>query len=71
VNADGQTSQIDIQLRLVSGRFSVTLACAATDDFIHSCIDHMIDLHQSLAVQASPMPWQAIEAPRGLGLLPQ
>ncbi len=32
------------------------------DDFLHSCIDQMIDLIHPLAVLASPMPWQEIEA---------
>ena len=37
-------------------------ACAATDDFFRSRIDHMIDLRHPLAVLASRMPWQQIEA---------
>ena len=37
-------------------------ACAATDDFFRSRIDHMIDLRNPLAVLASRMPWQEIEA---------
>ena len=37
-------------------------ACPATDDFFRSRIDHMIDLRHSLAVLASRMPWQEIEA---------
>jgi transposase, IS5 family len=37
-------------------------ACAATDDFFRSRIDHMIDLRHPLAVLASRMPWQEIEA---------
>ena len=37
-------------------------ACPATDDFFRSRIDHMIDLRHPLAVLASRMPWQAIEA---------
>lgn len=37
-------------------------ACSATDDFFRSRIDHMIDLHHPLAVLASRMPWQEIEA---------
>ncbi|WP_288093951.1 hypothetical protein [Thiomonas sp.] len=34
----------------------------ATDDFFRARIDHMIDLRCSLAVLASRMPWQEIEA---------
>ncbi|UCU97228.1 hypothetical protein [Hydrogenophaga taeniospiralis] len=34
----------------------------ATDDFFRSRIDHMIDLRHPLAVLASRMPWQEIEA---------
>ena len=37
-------------------------ACAATDDFFRSRIDHMIDLRHPLAVLSSRMPWQEIEA---------
>ncbi len=37
-------------------------ACPATDDFFRSRIDHMIDLCHPLAVLASRMPWQQIEA---------
>lgn len=37
-------------------------ACSATEDFFRSRIDHMIDLHHPLAVLASRMPWQQIEA---------
>ena len=37
-------------------------ACAATDDFFRSRIDHMLDLRHPLAVLASRMPWQEIEA---------
>ena len=37
-------------------------ACAATDDFFRSRIDHMIDLRHPLAMLASRMPWQEIEA---------
>jgi IS5 family transposase len=37
-------------------------ACPATDDFFRSRIDHMIDLSHPLAVLASRMPWQQIEA---------
>ncbi len=33
-----------------------------SDDFFHSRIDQMIDLRHPLAVLASYMPWQAIEA---------
>jgi len=40
----------------------VLFACAATDDFFCSRIDHMIDLRHPLAVLASRMPWQEIEA---------
>jgi len=40
----------------------VLFACAATDDFFRSRIDHMIDLRHALAVLASRMPWQEIEA---------
>jgi len=40
----------------------VTFACPATDDFFRSRIDHMIDLRHPLAVLASRMPWQEIEA---------
>jgi IS5 family transposase len=40
----------------------VLFACAATDDFFRSRIDHMIDLRHPLAVLASRMPWQEIEA---------
>ncbi len=36
--------------------------CPATDDFFRSRIDHMIDLRHPLAVLASRMPWQEIEA---------
>lgn len=36
--------------------------CAATDDFFRSRIDHMIELRHPLAVLASRMPWQEIEA---------
>ncbi len=38
-------------------------ACPATDDFFCWRIDHMIDLRHPLAVLASHMPWQEIEAP--------
>ena len=37
-------------------------ACPAADDFFRSRIDHMIDLRHPLAVLASRMPWQQIEA---------
>ncbi len=37
-------------------------ACSATEDFFRSRIDHMIDLRHPLAVLASRMPWQQIEA---------
>jgi IS5 family transposase len=37
-------------------------ADAATDDFFRARLDHMIDLRHSLAVLASRMPWQQIEA---------
>ncbi len=37
-------------------------ACAATDDFFCSRIDHIIDLRHPLAVLASRMPLQEIEA---------
>jgi IS5 family transposase len=40
----------------------VAFACPATDDFFRSRIDHMIDLRLPLAVLASRMPWQEIEA---------
>ncbi|WP_146180940.1 hypothetical protein [Limnohabitans sp. 2KL-17] len=33
-----------------------------TDDFFRNCLDQMIDLRHPLAVLASCMPWQAIEA---------
>ena len=35
---------------------------ASTDDFFRSRLDHMIDLRHPLAVLASRMPWQEIEA---------
>jgi IS5 family transposase len=35
---------------------------AATEDFFRARLDHMIDLRHSLAVLASRMPWQQIEA---------
>jgi IS5 family transposase len=37
-------------------------ACPATDDFFRLRIDHMIDLRHPLAVLASRLPWQQIEA---------
>jgi IS5 family transposase len=37
-------------------------ACPATEDFFRSRIDQMIDLRHPLAVLASRMPWQQIEA---------
>ena len=37
-------------------------ACPATDDFFRARIDQMIDLRHPLAVLASRMPWQEIEA---------
>lgn len=37
-------------------------ADAATDDFFRARLDHMIDLRHPLAVLASRMPWQQIEA---------
>ena len=37
-------------------------ACPATDDLLRPRIDHMIDLRHPLAVLASRMPWQEIEA---------
>jgi len=40
----------------------VQFACCATEDFFRSRIDHMIDLRHPLAVLASRMPWQQIEA---------
>jgi transposase, IS5 family len=36
--------------------------CQATEDFFRARLDQMIDLRHSLAVLASRMPWQAIEA---------
>jgi len=42
--------------------FRVIFACSATEDFFRSRIDHMIDLRHPLAVLASRMPWQEIEA---------
>ena len=37
-------------------------ACHATDDFFRARLDHMIDLRHPLAVLASRMPWQEIQA---------
>jgi len=37
-------------------------ADAATEDFFSARLDHMIDLRHPLAVLASRMPWQSIEA---------
>jgi IS5 family transposase len=37
-------------------------ADAATEDFFGARLDHMIDLRYPLAVLASRMPWQSIEA---------
>src|SRR5690554_2941900 len=37
-------------------------ACPATDDFFRARIDQMIELRHPLAVLASRMPWQEIEA---------
>lgn len=37
-------------------------ACPATEDFFSARLDHMIDLRHPLAVLASRMPWQQIEA---------
>lgn len=37
-------------------------ACPATDDFFRSRIDQMIDLQHPLAVLASRLPWQVLEA---------
>lgn len=37
-------------------------ADAATEDFFRARLDHMIDLRHPLAVLASRMPWQQIEA---------
>ncbi len=37
-------------------------SCPTTDDFFRARIDHMIDLRHPLAVLASRMPWQEIEA---------
>ena len=42
--------------------FRVIFVCPATEDFFRSRIDHMIDLRHPLAVLASRMPWQQIEA---------
>lgn len=40
----------------------MSYACPATEDFFRARIDHMIDLRHPLAVLASRMPWQQIEA---------
>src|SRR5690606_12080074 len=48
--------------RLFSGSFTAMFACPATDDFFRARIDQMIDLRHPLAVLASRMPWQEIEA---------
>lgn len=53
-NPDIQNSQIDIQWRLISGSFEYTM----TDDFFRN----RLDLRHPLAVLASRMPWQEIEA---------
>ncbi|MFI0546158.1 MAG: hypothetical protein ACH34Y_04480 [Brachymonas sp.] len=37
-------------------------ACPATEDFFRLRIDQMIDLRHPLAVLASRMPWQQVEA---------
>lgn len=37
-------------------------ACPATEDFFRLRLDQMIDLRQALAVLASRMPWQELEA---------
>ena len=58
MNPDGQNSQIAIQWRLISGSFEYTM----TDDFFRNRLDQMIDLRHPLAVLASRMPWQQIEA---------
>src|SRR5690606_30988425 len=42
--------------------FISMFACPATDDFFRDRIDQMIDLRHPLAVLASRMPWQEIEA---------
>lgn len=36
--------------------------CPATEDFFRLRLDHMIDLRHPLAVLASRLPWQEIEA---------
>ncbi|MFT0533751.1 hypothetical protein ACMHYJ_13140 [Castellaniella hirudinis] len=38
------------------------LSCPTTDDLFRARIDQMIDLRHPLAVLASRMPWQEIEA---------
>lgn len=40
----------------------MTDSCPATEDFFRMRIDHQIDLRHPLAVLASRMPWQALEA---------
>lgn len=40
----------------------MTFACTATEDFFRLRLDHLIDLRHPLAVLASRMPWQQIEA---------
>ncbi|TCT00009.1 hypothetical protein EDC36_101284, partial [Tepidimonas ignava] len=37
-------------------------ACPATEDFFRARLDQMIDLRHPLAVLASRMPWQELEA---------
>ena len=46
----------------ISGSFWEIAMTASTDDFFRSRLDHMIDLRHPLAVLASRMPWQEIEA---------
>jgi len=36
--------------------------CPATEDFFRLRLDHLIDLRHPLAVLASRMPWQELEA---------
>ncbi len=62
VNTDSRSSLIDIQSRVNSGVFTVTFACATTDDFFRSRIDPMIDLRHLLAVLARCRLKQEIEA---------
>lgn len=40
----------------------MTASCSATEDFFRARIDHQIDLRHPLAVLASRMPWQTLEA---------